>query len=698
MAKRRTPAPSYSADELSTAIDRIEKKELSYRKAESMYGIPRSTLHDHVVGKATSSRRGPATILTPAEENMLVQWSLHMADIGYGRTREQLCMTVKKILDKDGRVNPFRDNCPGKDWWYAFLRRHPELSVRLPESLQVCRAYSCTPGRLDKWYKEFGEFLELHGLCDKPRRIWNADESGFPLCPKTTRVIAMRNKRHVYSVNSDQKMQITTLVAASAAGAVIPPMHVFPGVRFRYNPLDGCIDGAYFGKSESGWMITELFYGWVANHFAAHIPPERPVLLLVDGHTTHIDVETSKFCTQNGILLYCLPPHSSHVTQPLDVGFFGALKGNWKKAVDDFKIAHLGSSVTKETFARVFSVAWRNTVKMSTIVNSFERAGIYPLNAEMAKKGGTLNPARLYQESSDSSSVSTGASDSDASDTYNCETHTASLSLKAVEAVMDPTLIRRYNCRYAEGYDIAGDSLYEVWVQLKKLSLSSRSSECTSRESSPPGEEASQTGSSRANSGELPRSAPSCEPQASVAPAFADILTYPGAIRKKKPRSRLVHPMPSHLNSSQMIEYFEAQKRQKAEQEQEKQRKKAEREAKKKEKEEAKARKQAEKEEKARQKTASKQRSSVRSRARSARLPPPSESESESEDVDEGADEAACTCPVCGGAEDDDSEGDEWVACDCCEAWYHLSCSSVPPSSYVNVANIQWVCQSCKTA
>ena len=118
-------------------------------------------------------------------------------------------------------------------------------------------------------------------------------------------------------------------------------MHIFLGVRFRYNPLDGCVNGAYCGKSESGWIITELFYEWVVNHLAAHIPHERPVLLIVDGHSTHIDAETAKFCTQNGILPYCLPPHSSHLTQPLDVGFFGALECKWRKAIDSFKISHM---------------------------------------------------------------------------------------------------------------------------------------------------------------------------------------------------------------------------------------------------------------------------------------------------------------------------------------------------------------------
>ena len=106
-------------------------------------------------------------------------------------------------------------------------------------------------------------------------------------------------------------------MAANAAGSVIPPMHIFPGKQFSYNPLEGAVAGSYTGRSETGWMLTELFYGWLANHFVSHIPPERPVVLLVDGHTTHIDLEISKFCKENGILLYCLLAHSSHITQSL---------------------------------------------------------------------------------------------------------------------------------------------------------------------------------------------------------------------------------------------------------------------------------------------------------------------------------------------------------------------------------------------
>lgn len=62
----------------------------------------------------------------------------------------------------------------------------------------------------------------------------------------------MRNSRLVYGVTVDSKEQITTLCAVSAAGNVIPPMHIFAGERFRYNPMNKCVDNAFFGRSVNG--------------------------------------------------------------------------------------------------------------------------------------------------------------------------------------------------------------------------------------------------------------------------------------------------------------------------------------------------------------------------------------------------------------------------------------------------------------
>ena len=104
---------------------------------------------------------------------------------------------------------------------------------------------------------EFERFLMENEVKDCPSQIWNADEAGFPLCPKTGRVIAMKADKNVYGITEDSKEQIICLYAANAAGDVIPSMQVFTGERFRYNPMANCIPNAYFGHSSNGWIITE---------------------------------------------------------------------------------------------------------------------------------------------------------------------------------------------------------------------------------------------------------------------------------------------------------------------------------------------------------------------------------------------------------------------------------------------------------
>ena len=69
---------------------------------------------------------------------------MEMASIGYGHTRVQMSEMVKRLLDEDGRPNPFVNNYPGRDWWYRFLRRHSEISLCSPEQLKLSRASTCS--------------------------------------------------------------------------------------------------------------------------------------------------------------------------------------------------------------------------------------------------------------------------------------------------------------------------------------------------------------------------------------------------------------------------------------------------------------------------------------------------------------------------------------------------------------------------
>ena len=102
--------------------------------------IPKVTLFDYASGRVeVGSKRGPESILTAAEEKWLVDCVTHMAEIGYGHSREQIWNTVKTILDKDGQANPFKNKKPGRKWRSLFMKCHPSITLQSPEHLQLCR-------------------------------------------------------------------------------------------------------------------------------------------------------------------------------------------------------------------------------------------------------------------------------------------------------------------------------------------------------------------------------------------------------------------------------------------------------------------------------------------------------------------------------------------------------------------------------
>ena len=59
--------------------------------------------------------------------------------------------------------------------------------------------------------------VEGSSILADPSRLFNADESGFPLSVKTTKVLAPKEAKHVYNVCTSDKSQITVMICMSAA-------------------------------------------------------------------------------------------------------------------------------------------------------------------------------------------------------------------------------------------------------------------------------------------------------------------------------------------------------------------------------------------------------------------------------------------------------------------------------------------------
>ena len=110
------------------------------RSVAFKYGIPPTTLHDHVSGKCSKVGAGGPTVMTYAEEREIALTCMTLADMGYGLTRDVVAGIVHDYLCENAIPNPFTEGVPGKDWWQRFMKRWPCLSERKPQHLSTKRA------------------------------------------------------------------------------------------------------------------------------------------------------------------------------------------------------------------------------------------------------------------------------------------------------------------------------------------------------------------------------------------------------------------------------------------------------------------------------------------------------------------------------------------------------------------------------
>ncbi|XP_030748263.1 uncharacterized protein LOC115876585 [Sitophilus oryzae] len=116
----------------------------------------------------------------------------------------------------------------------------------------------------------------------------------------------------------------------------IPPMLIFKRIRFKDELKEGAPPGTIFACSESGWITSELFVKWL-KHFINFVKPSKNnnVLLIMDGHTTHIkNLEAITLARENGIITISLPAHTTHRMQPCDISFFKPLSSYYNQAAD----------------------------------------------------------------------------------------------------------------------------------------------------------------------------------------------------------------------------------------------------------------------------------------------------------------------------------------------------------------------------
>lgn len=187
MSEKKRKYRKYSQEDLSRAIDAVNNG-ISCASAAKQFRVPRITLAYKVSGKfPLHCKSGVSTILTEAEENLLVQWILNVAKTGFPVTKDQLLNSVAMLVKKLKRPNNFTNGRPGRHWFEGFLQRHSEISQRMTQNLTSSRA-AVSETNIRRWFNEINEYFITNNIeINDPRQIFNADETAFFCHPKAAK-------------------------------------------------------------------------------------------------------------------------------------------------------------------------------------------------------------------------------------------------------------------------------------------------------------------------------------------------------------------------------------------------------------------------------------------------------------------------------------------------------------------------------
>jgi hypothetical protein len=157
---------------------------------------------------------------------------------------------------------------------------------------------------------------------------------------------------------ADAKRETVTLIdGACADGTALPSYIIFQGTQgHRYEwfeSLEKSDDDTFFAISKSGWTNQILGVQYLRRLFdpitKKKCQPDEWRLLIVDGHNSHFSTEFIQYCDDHMIELFCIPAHTTHLLQPMDVALFGPLQHYYSLGIDEFARNH-NENITKRTF------------------------------------------------------------------------------------------------------------------------------------------------------------------------------------------------------------------------------------------------------------------------------------------------------------------------------------------------------------
>lgn len=392
----------YSAETLSMCLASIRNGSMTTRAAEALFNIPRRTILNKLKGKHTY-KPGKQPIFNVEEERIFVECVNILSQFGFPIVEFDLRCLIYDYLGRSGRkVRQFTNNFPGKEWVRGFLKRNKDLTLRFAVNIEKARA-TVNPANLIEYINNLKQTIE-NVPCEN---IWNYNEINLSDDPTATKIISRRGVKHPENIRNASEASISLMMCGSASGELLAPYAVYKSESMCPSWCQGGLTDCKYGYSQSGWFTVDTFTDWFESLLLPKLKNlEGKKVLIGDNFSSHITEYILSLCREYNICFVCLPPKSSHLTQPLDVVFFHPMKVTWKKILSSYRQSEADSqsaALQKEHFPLLLKILM-TMLCMNAAPNlkvGFHECGIVPCDVNILLK-------RLPSEKCEKNSVENG--------------------------------------------------------------------------------------------------------------------------------------------------------------------------------------------------------------------------------------------------------------------------------------------------
>jgi hypothetical protein len=352
----------------------------SVHRAALAYEVPHQRLSDRL-NKIRFRHVAPPNgrKLSEAEEQTVVRYILDLDARGFSPRLAEVADIADKLLAVRGGTPV------GQNWAERLVKRTEELKMAFNRAKDRQRILQEDPAVINSWFELVRDTITKYGVHIDD--IHNFDETGFQMGVIGSMKVITGSERRTRPnlIQPGDREWVTVIQSICAAGYAIPPFIIYKGrvhISAWYEETDIPYDWK-LSVSENGWTNNVLSLEWL-KHFNQHTKTRQRGsyrLLILDGHESHLNQDFKDYCLVHEILTLCMPPHSSHILQPLDVVCFSPLKLKYSqrvRALASQRVFH----INKEGFLPAFRDAFSDVFTYENCKKAFEASGLVPINAQ----------------------------------------------------------------------------------------------------------------------------------------------------------------------------------------------------------------------------------------------------------------------------------------------------------------------------